>query len=204
MLRNKVSASQREIDQLRADLTRAREEATLCPLTRVLNRRGFELALEAMLNSPPEEGRGHCLVMLDIDHFKRINDTHGHQQGDRVLESLGAVLRTLPPEPGMACARYGGEEFAVLLPSSTPERARRVAEVTRLQVKHIRLRNRVTQAVELTVTASAGVATWRPGQSGAALVASADRALYLAKTAGRDRVQLAVEAWAPAAGNSGY
>jgi diguanylate cyclase len=195
-LRQKVSASQHEIERLRTDLLRAREEATLCPLTRVLNRRGFERELNAMLRSPPAPGRVHALILLDIDHFKRINDSHGHPQGDRVLESLGAVLRTLPAEPGMTCARYGGEEFAVLLPSSTLERALRVAEAARQEVRHIRLRNRDTQVVELTVTVSAGVAAWQPGQDGAALVASADRALYLAKAGGRNRVKLAQEAQA--------
>ncbi len=190
-LREQVSASQREIERLRADLLRTREEALLCPLTRVLNRRGFEERLDDMLRTRPEPGQTHCLILLDIDHFKRINDAHGHQLGDRVLEGLGAMLRTMPGEPDMACARYGGEEFAMLLPSSTLDRARRMAEAVRTRTRTIRLRNRATQAVELTVTVSAGVAAWQRGEDGPALLASADAALYRAKAAGRDQVMVA-------------
>ncbi len=189
-LQQQVSQSQREIDQLRADLTRTREEAMQCPLTRVLNRRGFEQRLEDMLSLPPEPGSSHCLIMIDIDHFKRVNDTHGHPVGDRVLAGLGTVLRSVPAEPGMACARYGGEEFAILLPSTTLDKAVQVAEQVRTRTHAIRLRNRATQAVELTVTVSAGVAAWRPGEDGGALVSTADAALYRSKAGGRDRVMV--------------
>ena len=187
-LQQQVSASQREIDGLRADLLRTREEAILCPLTRVLNRRGFDQKLQDMLHTPPPNGTQHCLIMLDIDHFKRVNDTHGHQLGDRVLEGLGAVLRSVPDEPDMTCARYGGEEFAVLLPASSLSKALQVAETLRSRTRGIRLRNRGTQTVEMTVTVSAGVAAWRPGDDAASLLSSADAALYRAKSAGRDRV----------------
>ena len=190
-LQQQVSAAQREVEQLRADLVRTREEATLCPLTRVLNRRGFDQRLQDMLRQPPEEGCTHCLIMIDIDHFKRVNDGHGHPVGDKVLQGLGAVLRGVPEEPGMACARYGGEEFAILLPSTTVEKAAQVAEQVRTRTRGIRLRNRSTQAVELTVTVSAGVAGWSPGLDAHALVESADAALYRAKTSGRDRVMVA-------------
>ena len=187
-LQTQVLASQREIEALRAEVLRTREEATLDPLTRVLNRRGFERELGAMLEQPPKTGSTHCLIMLDIDHFKRVNDTHGHPVGDRVLEGLGAVLRAVPREPGMACARYGGEEFAILLPSTTLSKAVQVAESVRSRTRGIRLRNRATQAVELTVTVSAGVAAWRPGDDAASLLSCADAALYRSKAAGRDRV----------------
>jgi len=190
-LQQQVQASQREIDQLRADLTRTREEATLCPLTRVLNRRGFEQRLDDMLRQPPSAGSQHCLIMIDIDHFKRVNDTHGHQVGDRVLEGLGTVLRSMPAEPGMACARYGGEEFAILLPDTSLNKAVQLAEAVRSRTRGIRLRNRSTQAVELTVTVSAGVAAWRPGEDASAWIGCADAALYRSKAGGRDRVMVA-------------
>jgi len=190
-LQDQVAASQREIEALRADLMRTREESVLCPLTRVLNRRGFEERLDAMLAEPPAKGSQHCLIMLDIDHFKRVNDTHGHPMGDKVLEGLGAVLRSVPPEPGMACARYGGEEFAILLPSTTLNKAVQLAEAVRTRARGVRLRNKTTNAVELTVTVSAGVAAWRPGDDARALVSCADAALYRSKTSGRDRVMVA-------------
>jgi diguanylate cyclase len=190
-LQEQVLSSQREIDQLRADLTRTREEATLCPLTRVLNRRGFDQRLHDMLRHPPPAGSTHCLIMIDIDHFKRVNDTHGHQVGDRVLEGLGTVLRSMPAEPGMACARYGGEEFAILLPDTSLNKAVQMAEAVRSRTRGIRLRNRSTQAVELTVTVSAGVAAWRPGEDASAWIGCADAALYRSKAGGRDRVMVA-------------
>ena len=190
-LQDQVSASQREIEALRADLMRTREESLLCPLTRVLNRRGFDERLHAMLAQPPARGTQHCLIMLDIDHFKRVNDTHGHPVGDKVLEGLGAVLRSVPPEPGMACARYGGEEFAILLPSTALNKAVQLAEAVRTRTRGVRLRNKSTNAVELTVTVSAGVAAWRPGEDARALVSCADAALYRSKANGRDRVMVA-------------
>lgn len=190
-LQNQVTQSQREIEQLRADLLRSREEATLCPLTKILNRRGFEQRLDAMLQQRPAPGSAHCLILLDIDHFKRVNDTHGHPVGDKVLEGVGAVLRSVPLEPGMACARWGGEEFAILLPGSNLNKAVQLAEAVRTRTRGIRLRNRATQAVELTITLSAGVAAWHPGDSAADLVHNTDQALYRAKANGRDRVLVA-------------
>ena len=126
--------------------------------------RGAKHGLHDMLRHPPPAGSTHCLIMIDIDHFKRVNDTHGHQVGDRVLEGLGTVLRSMPAEPGMACARYGGEEFAILLPDTSLNKAVQMAEAVRSRTRGIRLRNRSTQAVELTVTVSAGVAAWRGRQ----------------------------------------
>ena len=92
-LQERVTESQREIDTLRADLERERVDATLCPLSRVLNRKGFDRQLDAMLAQAPQPGHVHALLMLDIDHFKKVNDTHGHLIGDRVIQALGEVLR---------------------------------------------------------------------------------------------------------------
>ena len=190
-LQEQVANSQREVEQLRTDLSRTRQEATLCSLTKVLNRRGFDAQLSHMLSEPPPKGAAHCLVMLDIDHFKRVNDTHGHVVGDRVIAGLGEVLRSVPAEPGMACARYGGEEFAILLPRSTLGRAMQVAEAVRTRTRAMKLRNRDTQEVLVNVTVSAGVAAWHPGDDAASLVSCADAALYRSKEGGRDRVTAA-------------
>jgi diguanylate cyclase len=189
-LQEQVSAAQREIDRLRADLERTREESMLDPLTQVLNRRGFDRQVQTLLQQPPADGQVHCLVMIDIDHFKRVNDLHGHPVGDRVLAGMGAVLRTMPQEPGMTCARYGGEEFAILLPSTTLQQARQLAESVRTRVHGIRLRDRQTQAVAVSVTVSAGVAAWRRGDDADAWVSCADAALYRSKAGGRDRVMV--------------
>ena len=190
-LQRQVGSSRGEIELLRADLLRTREEASLCPMTRVLNRRGFEQKLDAMLVQAPPAGAAHCLIMLDIDHFKRVNDTHGHVVGDRVIAGMGEVLRSVPAEPGMACARYGGEEFAILLPATTMNKATQVAEAVRQRTKAMKLRNRSTQEVLVSITVSAGVAAWRPGEDGHALISCADAALYRSKQGGRDRVTVA-------------
>jgi diguanylate cyclase len=186
-LRAQVDTSQREIEQLRVQLDRAREEAVLCPLTGVLNRKGFDTRLSALFEAPL------CLAMFDLDHFKQINDQHGHLIGDRVLEATGQVLRRTADAAGngIAAARYGGEEFAVLLPGRTLAEARALAEAVRAGVKSMRIRQRQTDRTVQTVTVSAGVTELRPGDDPAALVARADAALYRSKHEGRDRVTVA-------------
>ena len=187
-LQRRVEASQSEITQLRGELDRARSEAVLDPLTGVLNRKGFDAALQALLALPPEAGRVHSLVMLDIDHFKKVNDTHGHVMGDRVIQGVGAVLRASIVADRHAAARYGGEEFAVLLRHSAPGDGERLAEAVRLRTKAMKIRHRNTQDVLFTVTISGGVAAWQAGDDAASLIARADAALYASKRAGRDRV----------------
>jgi diguanylate cyclase len=190
-LQDQVVQSRSEIDKLRAELLRSREEASRCSLTGVFNRRGFEQRMHEMLRIPPAKGGSHCLIMFDIDHFKRVNDTYGHAVGDRVIVGLGEVLRSLPPQPGMACARYGGDEFAIVLPSTTLKTAARVAEAVRARMQGLRVRNRAAKEVQFTVTISAGVAAWQPGEDIRALVSCADAALYRSKANGRNRVTVA-------------
>ncbi|WP_231638078.1 GGDEF domain-containing protein [Piscinibacter sakaiensis] len=187
-LKAEVVRGQREIESLRADLERARVDATLCPLSRVLNRKGFDQRLDAMLAAAPSSGRTHGLIMVDIDHFKQVNDRHGHLMGDRVIQALGEVLRASVTQPEAACARYGGEEFAVLLPNTTAGECLQLAESLRARTKAMKVRNRTTNEVLLTVTVSAGVACSRSGEDPSALVARADAALYRSKQDGRDRV----------------
>lgn len=187
-LQQELAGSRREIDRLREELDRTRAETLLDPLTGVMNRRGFDRRLAEVLCGHHVEHEPPCLLMFDIDHFKRVNDTYGHPVGDKVIAGLGEVLRMLPPEPGMSLARYGGEEFAILLPSSSRRRAACVAEWVRSRVGRIGLRSRQTQEVRLSITVSAGVAAWKPGDGARALLVAADGALYRAKAAGRDRV----------------
>jgi len=191
-LEKQVANSRKEIETLQAELGRVREEALLCPLTRVLNRKGFDHALEAIVNSAAGADNSHCLVMLDIDHFKKVNDTHGHVMGDRVIQALGEVLRTcIADKRGFSVARYGGEEFAVLLPDTPIHIAETVAENIRRRVKALKIRNRRTQEVVLTVTVSAGVAKMEESDEPNTLIARADSALYQSKRNGRDRMTCA-------------
>ncbi len=187
-LQQKVSVSQDEINKLRGDLDRATSEALLCPMTGILNRRGFEKKIESLLSQQTADGHSHCLVMLDIDHFKQVNDTHGHLVGDRVLQAVGEILRTAMTDANHAAARYGGEEFALLLPQTSLDHSIELAEAVRNRTKALKIRNRTTQEVLLTVTISGGVTAMKPDDDAASLISRADAALYAAKKAGRDRV----------------
>jgi diguanylate cyclase len=187
-LQHQVLAGQAEIVRLRQDLDRARGEALMDPLTGILNRKGFDQRIKALLEQPREGSREHCLVMLDIDHFKKVNDAHGHVMGDRVIQGLGEILRHVVTNDGHAAARYGGEEFAIVLPHSTLGDATQLAEQVRMRAKAMKIRNRNTQDVLFTVTISGGVAALQNGDDAGALIARADAALYESKKAGRDRV----------------
>ncbi|HEX7956253.1 MAG TPA: GGDEF domain-containing protein, partial [Pyrinomonadaceae bacterium] len=156
-------------------------------LTGCFNRRFFEIQLERDLHLATRMRQPVSLILLDIDHFKRVNDTHGHDAGDAALRILAGALREELRGVDTA-ARYGGEEFAIILPQAGPEGALVVAE---------RLRSRI-EKTEVPgvgcITASLGVATFpQDASSRELLVTTADRALYLAKRSGRNRVHSAEE-----------
>ena len=187
-LQEQLSTSQNEIERLRDDLQRSRLEAIRCPLTHVLNRNGFDQKLQSLLSMARDSGKPACLVMIDIDYFKKVNDGFGHVIGDRVLAGLGEVLRLTATDADAAVGRFGGEEFALLLPGCNLARAVELAETVRQRVKGMRVKQRTSDRDVCTITVSAGVAAWREGDAATALVARADAALYRAKQAGRDRV----------------
>jgi len=187
-----VQTSHSEIEALRTELERTREDAVRCPLTKVFNRKGFDQRMQAMLDPQGTPAAASSLVMIDIDHFKLVNDTHGHLLGDRVLAALGEVLRMSVENLSTASvARYGGEEFAILLPGKSAQEAAALAEEVRANVKKMKIRQRATDKVLGTVSVSAGVAAVQPGDDDSALIARADAALYRSKQGGRDRVTVA-------------
>ncbi len=190
-LESSVAQSQEQIVQLREALERSRVEAVTDALSRLRNRKGFDEALREALASQNAQGLTPCLVILDIDHFKRVNDTHGHPVGDTVIETLGQTLARVANGPNMVAARIGGEEFAVLMRASTATQAKQLAEVICSLVRATKIRKRGTQEVIASITVSAGVAARMPGDDGASLIAAADAALYRAKQSGRDRVAVA-------------
>jgi diguanylate cyclase (GGDEF)-like protein len=152
------------------------------PLTGALNRRGLASIVPAGA-LPHDTGASLAVAMADVDHFKRVNDEHGHQVGDDVLRSVAAVLAGVL-RPSDAVVRYGGEEFLLLLPEVDLAAAARIAERARATVASSVL----TGGVRVTV--SLGVAERRPGESRDDLIRRADLALYLAKRGGRNRVEL--------------
>jgi diguanylate cyclase (GGDEF)-like protein len=160
----------------RADLlARLSSMATTDPLTALPNRRAWEAHLERCLREGTADAV--CVAMLDLDHFKAFNDTHGHHAGDRLLRDAAASWRE-QLRPGDLLARYGGEEFAVVLPGCGAEEAAAVVQ---------RLRAHTPGGV----TCSAGIAVWDGTESADALMRRADAALYGAKRAGRDRAHTA-------------
>jgi diguanylate cyclase len=193
-LRAQVQAGQAEIDRLQEELERVRDEALLCPLARIFNRKGFDQKLADMLQNPPSPGMANCLVMVDIDHFKKVNDQHGHVTGDRVIQGLGEVLKQTVIGESYLSARYGGEEFAMVLPNTTLASAIELAEKLRNRVKRMKIRNRKTQEEMLSVTVSLGLAAMRQGDDALSLIARADEALYKSKQSGRDQLTCAVAA----------
>jgi diguanylate cyclase (GGDEF)-like protein len=165
-------------------LEQIRHMATTDGLTGLANRASFDQALGAELNRAARQLEDVSLVMLDIDHFKVLNDRHGHQIGDEVLRLVGTALGAASREFDTA-ARYGGEEFAVLLRNPSGSVALDVAERVRSAVQAIDLRELGVAAVSVSV----GVAVAElPNEPIGELVERADRALYRAKRAGRDRV----------------
>lgn len=190
-LLQQVLAGRQEIERLHGELDRVRDEAVLDPLTGVLNRKGFDQQLATLLTQPPEPDSDHCLIMIDIDHFKKVNDNYGHVMGDRVIQALGEVLRACVPDKTHSVARYGGEEFAILVPNSTLDFSVKLADSVRLRARAMKIRDRRTQDVVLSVSISGGVAAMNPGDSAQGFIARADGALYQSKHGGRDRISCA-------------
>lgn len=186
-LKGRLDESRREIEQLRLDVVKAREEALADGLTGLTNRRGFDIALSACLADVDNGESGPCLLITDIDHFKRVNDTWGHLFGDRVIQSVAQILKNNVKGKDTA-ARYGGEEFVVLLPDTPIEGALQLAEKIRMMVEKCRIKRTFDNETVANITVSLGVASFKAGETAAALVARADAALYASKNGGRNRV----------------
>lgn len=167
-------------------------------LTGVLRRHVFDKALDDEARRSARYKRPLSLLLFDVDHFKGVNDEFGHPAGDAVLRAVGRALAAGVERPG-SVARYGGEEFAVLLPETPLDRAVAIADSLRRAVAGIRV-----EEIPRPVTISAGAAAFPScAAGGAALLEAADRALYRAKEAGRNRVEAAPPVSAPTGGPEG-
>ncbi len=182
-----LKATSHEIDAMRRNLEMVRKESLTDALTGLLNRKGLDLQLRAALDGENETGEPVSLLMADIDHFKKFNDTYGHLTGDEVLRLVARVLRDCVKGRDVV-ARYGGEEFAVVLPETGTGNAATVAEQIRAALSKRRLVRRNAGVTLGSVTVSIGVASHLQGEGPADLISRADDALYRAKHAGRNRV----------------
>lgn len=186
-LQQRLDDSQREINTLREEVRRTRTESLQDSLTGLANRRAFDerVAAEIATTVTAERPEPPCLLMIDIDHFKRINDRLGHAAGDAVLCEVARTLKAQAREVDRV-ARYGGEEFCVLLPHTEHEGAMQAAERLRAAVSQISI---PWEDETLTVTVSTGMACARDTKEHLrSLLRRADEALYRAKAEGRNRV----------------
>jgi diguanylate cyclase (GGDEF)-like protein len=174
----------REIDELQEQL---REQANRDPLTGLYNRRYLDSTLERELSRCKRDGHSLALILIDIDHFKQVNDTYGHQAGDEILLRLSALLGSMARAGDVAC-RYGGEEFLLLMPTMPLISAQERAEALRLSFGNLDV---PFGDFRLRATVSIGIAAYPGhGTSSDELIRHADTALYRAKRLGRNRVEL--------------
>jgi len=164
-----------------------KRSATTDPLTGLFNRRGTDAILARECAKAKRHGRHFAVLMTDLDHFKKVNDQHGHDVGDEVLQELASRLRATVREEDHV-ARWGGEEFLVLVQEDHSETVMNIAEKIR---KNVAERPFSTRAGRLSVTISLGVACYREYEAAEATISRADKALYQAKNEGRNRVVLA-------------
>jgi len=176
-----------EIDKLRSELDRVRQEAIRDPLTGLANRRSFDDRLAASLDEALQQLKSICLLMIDIDHFKEMNDQHGHRIGDKVLQYVAGVLKANFKGKDLV-ARYGGDEFAVIVENAPRAGVNAVAETVRRQIEASKLKRTDTGKPLGTVSVSIGYECVQAGDSPDTLVERADKALYQAKQQGRNRV----------------
>jgi diguanylate cyclase len=185
--KDQLQKSANEIDQLKSKMAQYREEALKDPLTRIDNRRCFEKKLKDAISNASADGSSLCLIIADIDHFKKVNDTHGHLVGDNVLRMVAATIKDSIKGKDMA-ARIGGEEFSILLPDTPFDGAMKLANDMRLSFERLDLKKKSTGESLGKITLSFGVAKYKTNEATEDFVNRADKALYKSKNTGRNKV----------------
>jgi diguanylate cyclase len=174
------------VERLREELQIAQGLAQTDPLTALLNRRGLDQRISQL---PETEMEKTAALFIDIDHFKTVNDTHGHLLGDRVIAVVATIIKTCVGERGF-CARMGGEEFAVIMTGINPASAAEMSERIRATVEKGRIRRQDSEEVIGSITVSVGAATPIANEKIADMMRRADRALYKSKQDGRNRITI--------------
>jgi len=169
-----------EVTQLKEKLEESRQEALVDTLTGLLNRRGCELKLQTLSLSEM-----HSSLVIDIDHFKKVNDSFGHSIGDKVIQLVADVIKENVAETDIP-VRYGGEEFVVVFSNKSQKFAHTIAEKIRLAISKLKLVQRQTNTILPPITVSIGIAELQKNMAWSTLFNNADEALYQAKGSGRN------------------
>jgi diguanylate cyclase len=183
-MREKAQATEAELVKLHRELDRVSAQARHDTLTGALNRQGLDEAMNREVSTVKRKDTPLSVALLDIDNFKKLNDSKGHETGDAALAHLATVARECM-RPQDTLARYGGEEFVILLPDTPLDKG--IEAMTRLQ-RELTRRFFLAGNEKILITFSAGVAQLAAGESGADAIRRADQAMYLAKRAGKNRV----------------
>ncbi|QXE07550.1 MULTISPECIES: GGDEF domain-containing protein [Pseudomonas] len=185
-LAERVAHMEQEALGFREHLEEQRQKALIDPLTGLPNRAAWSERLEHEIRQWQQHGNTLSLAMLDLDHFKRINDNYGHLAGDKVLKIIATVLRKRLRGADFI-ARFGGEEFVLLLPATTPAVGAKLLETLRAAIEACPFH---FKGERVTITISMGLASFKPGEHSDLVLKRADQALYRAKNGGRNRVEL--------------
>jgi len=187
VMEKRLNESTSEVQRLQQSLDVVRRDAMTDALTGLANRKAWDEGIEAAVTQAARSGKPLSVAILDIDHFKRFNDTWGHQTGDQVIRYVASVIGRLGEPPRLA-ARYGGEEYAIALPGDTAENTATLLDTLRLEIASRCLKRRSTNEELGAVTVSIGIAQYHRGESAPSLVERADLALYASKHGGRNLV----------------
>ena len=186
-MKSTLELTQKELDIMKLKLKATREEATTDTLTGLTNRRGFENLIVNAISEANRSQSSLCLLMADIDHFKKINDTFGHLAGDSVLKIIANTIKDFTKGRDSVC-RYGGEEFIVILPDTPIKGAVALGEKIRKFLESMNWKNKATGESLGTITISMGISQYRLREPAESMIHRADRALYLSKDNGRNQI----------------
>ena len=188
MLQRQLEESTSEVAKLRDHLNEVRRDAATDSLTSLGNRKAFDDAMERAVRQSERTGEPVALAVVDIDHFKRFNDTWGHQTGDQVLRYVASVLAQTCSSPPRFAARYGGEEFAMIFPGESAASVQSTLQAVIEEIGTRALRRRSTNEELGSITVSIGLAERNGSESATDLVERADAALYASKRTGRNKL----------------